>query len=278
MSDGKNEWIDEEDNNGLILCNKYFIPKELILKIMCYYADEKVLLDCQQVCKCWNILMVDYVWRKKAEIKSGIKFSTSDYNLNWKDYYLIYSKDLFTKNLLKNSSGEKGLQEHWQIIQDGGDGWLIENPPIGVPPLQHTQHCFVTSYSSCSKTQTIDLIKAGFSENILDNMQPSVEISEWYSSRWDCPAVYFIEVGLKDKSDKTIKRFTFRDLLVGGKQNMWHNIKHEFKNCGSGLREIYFRHGGHDRRFWAGHYGSKMAAAYVKVNVSTSDVPSTSNS
>lgn len=45
-------------------------------------------------------------------------------------------------------------------------------------------------------------------------------------------------------------------------------VKHEFKNYGRGLRKIEFTHSGRDRRYWAGHYGSKMARACVKVKVS----------
>lgn len=44
-------------------------------------------------------------------------------------------------------------------------------------------------------------------------------------------------------------------------------MKHEFKNYGRKLRKIHFYHGGRDRQFWSGHYGAKMAGAYVKVKI-----------
>lgn len=44
-------------------------------------------------------------------------------------------------------------------------------------------------------------------------------------------------------------------------------VKHEFKNYGRGLRKIRFADGGRDRQHWAGHYGSKMAGAHVKVKI-----------
>lgn len=46
---------------------------------------------------------------------------------------------------------------------------------------------------------------------------------------------------------------------------MFLQIEHRFENYGQGLRRISFVHGGRDRPFWAGHYGSKMARATVKV-------------
>ena len=44
-------------------------------------------------------------------------------------------------------------------------------------------------------------------------------------------------------------------------------VTHEFKNYGTGLARIIFCHGGRDKLFWAGHYGSKMAGASVCVMI-----------
>lgn len=46
-------------------------------------------------------------------------------------------------------------------------------------------------------------------------------------------------------------------------------VSHVFENYGSGLRTITFLHGGKDRLFWAGHYGSKIAGACVYVKIPT---------
>lgn len=40
-----------------------------------------------------------------------------------------------------------------------------------------------------------------------------------------------------------------------------------FKNYGPGVRFIKFYHGGVDTQFWAGHYGSKMSGACVKLMI-----------
>jgi len=38
-----------------------------------------------------------------------------------------------------------------------------------------------------------------------------------------------------------------------------------FQSYGPGVRYIKFYHGGMDTQFWAGHYGSKMSGASVKL-------------
>lgn len=39
------------------------------------------------------------------------------------------------------------------------------------------------------------------------------------------------------------------------------------KKYGPGLRYIRYEHGGIDTKFWAGHYGSKMAGGVVKISL-----------
>lgn len=176
---------DQFGDNGLMLSDVY-LPIELIQRILCY-ADERTLLNCRRVCKRWNEILEDYVWRRKAEWRIGFKLSSNNV-LGWKDFYLISAKNIFNRNLLKNHSGEEGLQRHWQVIEDGGDGWTVECPPVGVPPLpqapefENKQHCFVTSYFDCYKEYVIDLVKEGFSENILDNVQPPIEVHHFFIS------------------------------------------------------------------------------------------------
>lgn len=318
---------DFDENNGLIL-NDISVPIELIQRIMSH-TEEKTLLNCQLVCKRWNETITEYVWRKKAEIKTGHRFST-DNILHWKDFYLICAKNLFKRNLLKNHSGEEDFQ-HWTLLEDdfvvqnnrhysdsydyddssdvdsspnedsdasmnsevniqiddengsdtnseidndnesidsgnvnnddeqheknnssddsdesngnvnhgdsehdtdnntdnesmldvievdsenesnsntgshdddtdqsdyitdhtGSDydydfdmnGWIVECPPIGVPHLpaqpefEDKEHCFATTYYNCYKEQEIDLLKEGFSVNILDELRPPFEVN-----------------------------------------------------------------------------------------------------
>ncbi|KAK9298212.1 hypothetical protein QLX08_008372 [Tetragonisca angustula] len=263
---------DEKSDNGLIISGKY-LPEELLAEIFCY-IDYKSLLHCQLVCKRWKTLIQTYVWRKKA----GVSFNRLRFfnkKVPWHVYYLICKKKPFERNLIKNHSGEYGTQKYWKILSQGGDRWKVENPPIGVPPLPNNelvfegkQFCFVTSYCSCSKTQIIDLDVEGLTSYVLDNLQPVI-VSEWYSCRWDCPAIYECIIELLREDNTVIDSFNFRDNIEGEKQNQWHQVSHEFRNYGPGLRKICFYHGGNDQLFWAGHYGSKMAGACVYAKIPT---------
>ncbi|XP_012259517.2 F-box only protein 6-like isoform X2 [Athalia rosae] len=276
ISSGRVEF-DENSENGLVINDKY-IPEEVLNQIL-LYTDSKTLLNCQLVCKRWHSSLQTYVWKKKAEAVIG-RLLQFDTQMPWFFYYVICSKKSMEKNLIKNHSGKDGLKKHWRIRSEGGDLWKIECPPLGAPvmPLsdpvfEGKQYCFVTSYGSCSKEQTVDLIAEGMLPQILDNIQPPITISEWYCCRWDCPAIYECSAKLIDKDAKVLDTFAFRDSLEEEKQNIWLHVEHEFTNYGPGLRKVVFYHGGMDRSFWAGHYGSKMAGACVKVNLPKSYKP-----
>ncbi|KZC11002.1 F-box only protein 6 [Dufourea novaeangliae] len=265
--------FDEESDNGLVLADKY-LPGELLTQIF-IYVDYKSLLNCQLVCKRWEILIRSYVWRKKAELSLGRSLLLSK-DVPWQVYYFICKKKPFERNLLKNNCGEHGIQTHWKILEDGGDRWTVENPPQGVPPLPSSEpifegkkSCFVTSYHQCLKAQEIDLEHEGLTPYVLDNLQPPIVVFEWYSCRWDCPAIYECGASLINQNDQILDSFQFHDRIDGEKQNQWHYISKEFSNYGPGLRKISFYHGGIDRLFWAGHYGSKMTGACVYIKIPT---------
>ncbi|XP_076244678.1 F-box only protein 6 isoform X2 [Calliopsis andreniformis] len=266
--------FDKKENNGLILCNTY-LPEELLAEIFCYVTD-KSLLNCQLVCKRWKNLIQSYVWRKKAEITFGRLFLW-DQDVPWHEYYLISKKKPFERNLVKNHSGEEGVEKYWDSIDEGGIPWKVENPPIGVPPLPSDeplfngkQFCFVTSYLLCPKVQTINLKTEGLSPYILDHFQPPIVVSEWYSCRWDCPATYECKVQLIGQDNKILDSFEFfNGSEENEKRHTWLKVTHEFINYGPGLTKILFYHGGVDGLFWAGHYGSKMAGACVYVKFPT---------
>ncbi|KAG7201956.1 hypothetical protein KM043_004660 [Ampulex compressa] len=268
--------FDEESDNGFILGSVY-IPKELLMEIFCY-VDYKTLLSCQLVCKHWKILIQSYIWRKRAELTLG-QLLPAIKDIPWSNYYMICKKKPFGRNLLKNHSGEYGIKQNWKILRQRGHKWIIENPPVGVPALpaeepvfEGKQYCFVTSFDECTKMQTIDLEPEGLTPYILDNLQPVIVASEWYSCRFDCPATYECFVELQGINNEVLDSFQFRDEIEGDRQNQWHHVSHEFKNYGPGLRKISFYDGGKDRSFWAGHYGSKMAGACISINESFFDI------
>lgn len=59
---------------------------------------------------------------------------------------------------------------------------------------------------------------------IKTNVRYEFQISEWYSSRWDCAGVYKLIVRLEDQSGEKIDEFNFKDILEGERQNVWLNV------------------------------------------------------
>ncbi|KAJ8688362.1 hypothetical protein QAD02_024157 [Eretmocerus hayati] len=260
--------FDEAGDNGLALGGKY-IPEELLSQILSY-GNYKDLCQYQLVCKRWNHLIQSYVWRKKAEMTLGHLLPVNN-DIPWTLYYFICTKRAFRRNLIKNHSGEKKFS-NWTITANGGNRWKVENPPDNVPKpedvvFEGKKDCFVTSYDVCAKYQVIDLLKEGFTKHFLDVIQPPIHVSEWYCCRWDCPATYFCKVELlldKEGSDEDIlDHCKFVKKILNEDQDQWFKFEHKFENYGKGLRKIKFLHGGKDEKFWAGHYGSKMAGACV---------------
>lgn len=170
--------FDEEDDNGLVLCDKY-LPIEVLMEIFCH-ADCKTLLRCQLVCKRWRMLMRD-VWHKKTERALAKPFPWND-KMPWSVFYLACTKKPYEMNLVRNHSGAERMN-HWEIMSNGGDHWKVEEPPVGVPELPQTepmfndrQICFVTSFADCSKIQNISLTSAGIHPYILDLYQPPIVV------------------------------------------------------------------------------------------------------
>lgn len=250
--------FNEQSYNGMLF-NDIPIPEELISRLFVYYVDPNSLLNCQLVCKQWNMIITDYVWRQKAAISTHHHFVADD-PYDWKEYYIVHTKS--DKNLVKNHSGAKN-RNNWIIERNGGEGWVIERPPSGTPHLpeepdfEKGQHCFVTSYDTCEKRQTINLINEGFSDKMLDNLQPTIEVlwiilnikfsqwrkisfyvcsnqvSEWYSCRFDCPANYNLTVRLYNSNNEILDTFKFSDTLSDERQNVWHKV-----NC---VKYTYYR-------------------------------------
>ena len=90
--------------------------------------------------------------------------NTSVANISW------------SQNLVNN--GDNGNTSGWTITADGGNGW-----GSGTNYTGSTSGAFRGSYGWCKKTQTIDLVAAGFSTGDLD-AAPNISFSEWYKGTW----------------------------------------------------------------------------------------------
>ncbi|XP_076284968.1 F-box only protein 6-like [Lasioglossum baleicum] len=219
----------EESENGLIFVDMY-IPSELLTQIFTY-VDHKSLLNCQLVCKQWEMLIKSYVWRKVAELTSGGQSLSLWKKVPWRVYYFICKN--FGKNLIRNHSGDE-LYKHWEIEKGDGHRWVVENPPKGVPLLpsddpilEGKQYCFVTSGNLNIKKQTIDLEKEGLTPYVLDNLRPPIEISEYCSCISYSPASSVLAVRLVTKNGKILYTFNFTNTLIGKAKIKWDSVRRQ---------------------------------------------------
>ncbi|XP_048051093.1 F-box only protein 6-like isoform X2 [Megalobrama amblycephala] len=167
-------------------------------------------------------------------------------------------------NLIKNPRAKDGLQG-WEIVKNGGDGWVTgtNNKPH---PDDTVTNCFITSYCLCLKRQLIDLKKEGYSDAFMDLRQPRIRISDWYAPRADCGSEYQICVELLDQNKKPIRSFKPKKIVFQQwNDEPWRRVTHVFKDYGPGVRFIRFTHGGKDMQFWKGWYGVRITNSSVKI-------------
>ncbi|XP_066999154.2 F-box only protein 44 isoform X2 [Anabrus simplex] len=261
------EYRNFEEINGLFLDGKC-IPED-ILGILLSYLDSDSLLKCRLVCQIWKQVIDTDVWRLKInnETYRLLQTCAARTKYPWIIYFWICKRNPFWRNLLKNHCGQDD-QEHWTIITSGGNGWQVEDPPTGADALPRElgyTSCFATSYHSCSKEQLIDLYSEGCPPYIMDNLQPCIEVSEWYTGRFDCGSIYELRVALLNAKEDEVADYSVRKTIKQWEGRQWKKVVHKFYNYGPGVRYIRFYHGGIDTQFWAGHYGSKMSGACVKI-------------
>jgi hypothetical protein len=169
------------------------------------------------------------------------------------------------QNLLTNPDAETGDMSGWTIIANGGNGWAI----WGVDTTAYAgpyegNHCFLTSYEWCKRSQEIDLLAKGYTKAQLD-AAPIVNVEEWFGqANQYCRGRYYLKVELRDKDHNVIASWDSGGhwtIWRGSGAASWDQLSHEFSDYGSGLRYIYWEDGGKDENRWAGWYGAKLDAA-----------------
>ena len=250
------------------------LPTEVVFHIFSFVSGYDLIHNCEIVSKKWRSIINDpYLWQLKISL-NGVHSSRLfdlDLKIDWPKFYMkVISRDNFLINFDQN---HKLSLIPWSIIKNGGNGWSIEDGCIKDEEEQlikengGSQNNYVTSYSDCSRRQIINLVGVGIDPEILDKLQPTIEVSEWYAARWDCGSTYWVRVSLLDNKQKKITEHSYTDTTaqwVGG-QKGWCRFSHKFSAYGPGVRYVEFWDKGKDTQFWAGHYGSKMAAAVIKI-------------
>ncbi|XP_035596242.2 F-box only protein 6-like isoform X3 [Oncorhynchus keta] len=238
------------------------LPLDVLEEMLLNVPPQQVVCVCRLVCREWKeVVDSDSLWRERCR-REGYQTYVTKLPKDWRLFYFLCKK---RRNLLKNPRADDKFKG-WQIMENGGDKWKIESVEEVPLPDNTVQKYFATSYSTCRKSQLIDLEKEGYRPSFMDDFQPDIIISDWYAPRWDCGSEYEICVELLNRKKKPIKKFS-PDTVVFQQWNdqKWNQMTHVFKNYGPGVRYIRFIHGGNDTQFWAGWYGIRVTNSSIEI-------------
>lgn len=161
----------------------------------------------------------------------------------------------FNANLLANSTTNSSSMSSWTVTANGGDGWSVSS---GI---------FYTSYQWDIRTQTVDLLAAGFSAAVLD-ASPDISVGVNINADWG--GQYFINCQIQDASHNVLATYSVGSQSSPITTNS--NFSGEFTWVGtvladyaSGARYVVYTDGGKDTRGWAGQYGTRFKEASVSV-------------
>ncbi|XP_035215607.1 F-box only protein 27-like isoform X3 [Stegodyphus dumicola] len=188
-----------EEYSSFESCEEFSIPDDLLVDVLSFVPHQDLIQNCRSVCKQWRDIIDGHgVWKIKCERERKTVPSLKLRNLPVHYYQLIYLFNPYGRNLIRNPCGEDGLR-NWVVASNGGDGFIVENPPVGadaVPTEIGAQYCFATSYYVCSKHQIIDLVAKGIPAVVLDSGCIKIQVGEWYAARFDCASEYKLTVQL----------------------------------------------------------------------------------
>lgn len=259
--------LNPEFENGLFLSNIHF-PEEILLHILSY-LEPKTLLTYTLVCKRWNLLIKSFTF---WSIIYKRRYNRKPKKFPWYILYCRLSTDYFDTNLLQNGNGQDSFN-NWEIKENGGDKFVVEDPPDGAdalnvdqPEFNNKASCFATSYSNCRKIQNVKFGQSNLFRYILSNYKPHIYLSEWTCGRFDCGSLYRLRCSyLGINFDPNIETPTAGQTVKQWEGRKWNKIEILVTQYPEGIEGISFQHEGRDTQFWAGHYGSKMAGGVVKI-------------
>ena len=181
---------------------------------------------------------------------------------------ITFSSSTASSNLLPNAGAESGNLDGWSFT-NGGDGWAIF-PHDNDSPFQYPHqgsNVFVTSFSWCLKSTTIDLAASGFTNAYMDT-QPAISASEWYASfdsGISANDSYQAIITLYASNGTTIIDSYDTGVLTATYRDPWAQMSHTFSGYGPGVRYIKFDSQGRDGEGWASTYGAMIDDASLTV-------------
>ncbi|XP_029520705.2 F-box only protein 44-like isoform X3 [Oncorhynchus nerka] len=238
------------------------LPLEVLEEMLLNVPPQQVVCVCRLVCREWKeVVDSDSLWRERCR-REGYQTDVTKLPKDWRLFYFLCKK---RRNLLKNPRADDKFKG-WQIMENGGDKWKIESVEEVPLPDNTVQKYFATSYSTCRKSQLIDLEKEGYRPSFMDDFQPDIIISDWYAPRRECGAKYEICVELLNHKKQPIKKFSPGTVIFQNwDDHKWNQMTHVFKNYGPGVRYIRFIHGGKDTLYWAGWYGIRVTNSSIEI-------------
>lgn len=269
------------------------VPTEVLEEIFLRLATEDLLLRACLVCKTWRqVIQNSMFWRKKLTYgrrPTVPRAVLHNPELDWQFYAALSQRHCYDVNLIKNGCGElvevltihQAIElennsedsdsswpeyPHWTVLSSGGQGWTLELLADLDSDLRELSHsaCFSTSFHSCSKEQLVHLC---LPEHILDQFQPTITVSDYYTKSPEHAAVYELHVCVLDGCGNVMgKSFSFRENMERTDSDRWRQVSHAFKDYGVGARYVKFYHGGMAMDMEEGWYGAKMTGSTVKVS------------
>jgi hypothetical protein len=177
-------------------------------------------------------------------------------------------------NLLANAYGQDGNMSGWTVEANGGNGWHVATDYGGVMP--GCTNAFITSYGWDVRSQTVDLLAAGYSAAQLD-AEPTIVVTDWVRGYFNFPDPYFINVQLLDASHGLVSEWSYGTQASPKSisTSTWTEVTTNLTHYGAGVRYVVFRDGGRDKENWANWYGAAFDASSVTLIVQPVPEPST---
>ncbi|KAG5838935.1 hypothetical protein ANANG_G00229000 [Anguilla anguilla] len=225
---------------GMVFGDVVCVPPPVLEEVFVNVPPKEVVCVCRLVCREWKeVADSAALWRERCRRDRFRPHDITRLPTDWRLFYFLCKK---RRNLLKNPSADEGLNG-WQILENGGDEWSIEPLSETRPDGTATKY-FVTSYETCKKCQLIDLVKEGYSQSFMDEIQPDIVISDWYAPRWDCGSMYEICVELLSRNKKVIRKFCPEPVYFEQwNDQKWQQMTHVFRDYGRGVCFNRFCHG-----------------------------------
>ncbi|MEE6485229.1 hypothetical protein FKM82_014218 [Ascaphus truei] len=205
------------------------LPGDALLDVLSLVPARDLIQRCQSVCSLWrDIIDSPTHWKKKCQLEGLVSKHSKRKPCDWKMFYLV-SK--LKRNLLKNPCAEEKFT-FWRIDKSCGDGWKIDDLPgtFGQPFAdEKAKKYFVTSYGSCKKSQLIVLKKEGYSNELMDVIQPDIVVRDWYAARHDCGCKYKVRVQLLSEDNIVLDEFFPKPTFIKQWSDAkWTQVLHKY--------------------------------------------------